>query len=83
MSQENKTNKNTVYGYAIMEVNVVGHGERWWDEYYETNEYKFVKTKLFSSEEERDVKKREEETKYYKEICSESLVILPFETEMP
>ncbi len=83
MSQENKTNKNKVYGYAIMEVNAVGHGEMWWDEYYETNEYKIVKTKLFSSEEERDLSKNEDRDKYHKEIFNESLVIVPFETEMP
>lgn len=79
MAQEEKR----LYGYAIIEVKIVGHGERWWDEYYETNEYKIVRTKLFSSEEERDMNENEYKAKYRKEIYNESLVILPFETEMP
>jgi hypothetical protein len=79
MTQEEKQ----LYGYAIIEIKTVGHGEIWWDEYYETNEYKIVRTKLFSSEEERDMNENEDRTKYHKEIYDESLVILPFETEMP
>lgn len=78
-----KPEEKRVYGYSIIEIKIVGHGEIWWDEYYETNEYKVVKTKLFSSEDERDLSKNEDRTKYRKEIYDESLVILPFETEMP
>lgn len=80
MTQE----QHKLYGYSLIEIKTVGHGERWWDEYYETKEYQHLKTKLFYSMEERDVKKREEETKHYKEIeYEETMAIITFETEMP
>ena len=80
MTQE----KDKLYGYSIIEIKTIGHGERWWNEYYETKEYHNLETKLFTSIEERDVKKREEETKYYKEIgYEETMTIVTFETEMP
>lgn len=80
MTQE----QNKLYGYAIIEIKTIGHGEIWWAEYYETKEYHFLKTKLFSSAEERDVKKKEEEAKYRKEIeYEETMIVVPFETEAP
>lgn len=76
--------ENKLYGYSIIEIKTVGHGQRWWAEYYETKEYHAVKTKLFSSAEERDLKKKEEEIKYDKEIdYEETMIIVPFETEIP
>jgi len=80
MTQEEKR----IYGYSLIEIKTVGHGEYWWDEYYETKEYHNLKTKLFPTMEERDLGKREEEIKYRKEIdYDETMVIIPFETEMP
>ncbi len=80
MIQEEKR----LYGYSIIEVKIVGHGQRWWDEYYETKEYHNLKTKLFTSIEERDSKKEEEEAKYCREFgYEETMFIVPFETEMP
>jgi hypothetical protein len=79
-----KQKENKLYGYSIIEIKIIGHGQPWWDEYYETKEYHNLKTKLFTSIEERDSKKEEEETKYRKEIeYEETMVIVPFETEMP
>lgn len=76
--------ENKLYGYSIIEIKIIGHGQPWWDEYYETKEYHNFKTKLFTSIEERNSKKEEEEAKYYKEIeYDETMVIVSFETEMP
>lgn len=69
-----------IFGYHIIETETIGHGEFWWDEYYETTEYKIIQTKLFKSEEERDNSKIEDEKKYYNEIKIEkNLFILSFE----
>lgn len=80
MTQE----QHKLYGYSLIEIKTVGHGQRWWDEYYETKEYHHLKTKLFYSMEERDSAKKEEEAKYHKEIeYEETMAIITFETEMP
>lgn len=80
MTQEEKR----LYGYSIIEIETVGHGEIWWNEYYETKEYHNLKTKLFPSMEERDSEKKEEEIKHRKEIeYEENIIIVPFETKMP
>lgn len=79
MAQEEKR----IYGYSLIEIKTVGHGEFWWDEYYETKEYHNLKTKLFPTMEERDLGKKEEEIKYRMEIdYDETMAIIPFETEM-
>lgn len=52
-----------LYGYNIVEVKTVGHGEIWLDEYYEENEYKSIETKIFHSLDECNSAKKEDEKK--------------------
>ncbi len=70
-----------IYGYSIIEKKVIGHGAFYWDEYYETTEYRSIKTKLFNSPEERDKSKEEDEKKYSMEIRDETLIIVPFDSD--
>ena len=68
------------FGYNIVERVRIGHGDFRWDEYYTTDEYNIIQTKLFRSEEERDKSRTEYEQKHYNEIeVEEKLIILPFE----
>ena len=69
-----------IYGYTIYKIKTIGHGEIYWDEYYETNEYIQIKAKLFDSKDKRDKEMKEEKTKYEFDYYNEFL-ILPFETE--
>lgn len=70
-----------IYGYLVLEKEVTGHGQNWWDEYYETTEYSSKETKLFKSIEERDQSVDEAKKKYSKELISEDVSIVFFNTE--
>lgn len=54
-----------IYGYIVTETVTVGHGQLWWDEYYETTEHNFMDAKLFNSEEERDKAMEEAKKAHY------------------
>ena len=69
-----------VYGYNVIEPQTIGHGCAWWDEYYETTEFKVIETKLFSSKEEFDERIKELKEKYYYRLGDE-IHIIEFETE--
>lgn len=69
-----------IYGYTIYKTKTIGHGDFYWDEYYETQEYTQVKARLFNSKDKRDQEMEEEKTKYKGNYYNEFL-ILPFETE--
>ena len=56
-----------IYGYVVTETITVGHGQIWWDEYYETTEHNLIDVKLFNSEEERDKAMEEERNKAMEE----------------
>ena len=73
-----------IYGYSIYKIKVIGHGEFYWDEYYETQKYIHIKSKLFSSKDKRDQEISKEEKKYEKtkRILDDDILILPFETEI-
>lgn len=69
-----------IYGYTIYKIKTIGHGEIYWDEYYETQEYIQIKAKLFNLKDKRDQEMEKEKIKYKIDYYNDYL-ILPFETD--
>lgn len=70
-----------IYGYTIQKIKTIGHGEFYWDEYYETKEYIHLDTKLFTSKELRDKKLEKSKIKYQTDIICNDVLIITFETD--
>lgn len=70
-----------IYGYTVLLIEEIGHGQPWWDEYYKTKEYKPIETKLFNSEEERDKQYENAKIRHDRKLIYDEVIIVKFQTE--